>query len=205
MAAQIDAKKYPRLAGYLSQLPNGLESYPRCEARGTVPRALLEDKPLPAIPRGDLPDLLHSIVVNPPLRSGWIPEAASSALSYLIGDVHGLSEDEHLKMIERVTLLLYNGPVYKLLMSIVSPQTLLTVAGSRWSAMHRGTTLTAEKIGTHGMRLVLEFPDSLFVGLGLRLWANVYRVTLEHSRAKSAKVLLTEALRTRGVFECSWQ
>lgn len=208
MPDKVDARKFPRLANYLEHLPNGdVGAYPRCEARGTVARGLLEERPIPpnVVGRGEVPDAVYSMVAAPPLRSSWVPEAANAALNYLIGDVHGLSEEAHLKLIEAVTLKLYTGPVYKLLMSIVSPQMLLQVASNRWQALHRGTTLTAEKVGGSGMRLILEFPDSLFVGLGLRLWANVYRVTLEHSRAKNAKVVVSEALRTRGVFECSWQ
>ena len=204
--ADLLQSKYPRLAGYLSQLPRGLDSHPGCLAKGTVFRSLLETKPLPAVPaKGEIPDGLHALLVNPPMRSTWLPEATNAALNYLIGDVHDLAEPEHLKVAEQAALRLYNGPIYKLMMNIVSPQTLLSVASARWGAMHQGTKLSAEKLGASGMRLVLDFPEGLFTGFGLRLWGGVFRVTLEHSRAKGAKVVMTEALRTRGVFECSWQ
>ncbi|HEY3450514.1 MAG TPA: hypothetical protein VGK67_29430 [Myxococcales bacterium] len=204
MAVVVDPKKYPRLASYLEHLPQGLESHPACETRGSVPRAMLEERPVGELPPGDLPAPLHALLLAPPLRTAWIPEAHGSALTHLIADVHRLQEPDYLQFVEKVTLRI-NGSMFTMLMSIISPQMLLSAASSRWSTTHRGSTLTAERSGSNGTRLVLGFPDALFSELGLKLWANVFRVTLEHSRAKGAEVVVAEASRTRGVYECSWQ
>ena len=71
--------RFPNVARYLTSLPNGLDSYPQCEVKGSVLRQLADSTPVP-FPSQGLPPQLEALVETPPLPSDWIPEVHFNAL-----------------------------------------------------------------------------------------------------------------------------
>lgn len=66
----------PRLERYLAGLPDGLGSYPQCQAKGSVLRSLLEGT---ALERAGLPEPLRRRLDDPPIASAALLRAALDA------------------------------------------------------------------------------------------------------------------------------
>lgn len=204
MTTQLDRSQFPKLAAYLDQLPNGVESHPDCTIKGAAARPFLDDKPLTSVPQGALPERLHALIMNPPARSSWVSDVENNCLHYAITDFYRMTEDAYLAWIEDKVQALFGGPVYRLMMSLASPEALLGSNLARWETFHNGSTLTTVEQKPKWVRRVLRFPEGLFDATGLRTQARIFEATLKHSRAKGASAKLVSFDKTSATFENSW-
>ncbi len=153
----------PCTQDYLARLPEGLDSYPHCVAKAALLRDILGSRPLD--PEGDdVPDALRSLVASPPPVSSWIPEVHFVAVSLAIYGRHFGGDDvqgfEDWVCARNSTL--FRKPLYRVLIALMSPERLLVGASKRWTAFHRGTTLTLLQHTPEHALVRLEFPAHLF-------------------------------------------
>jgi len=196
------AASFPRLAAYLDGLPDGLASYPSCQARTSVARALLESADL--APAATVPPLVAQLL-DPPSH-GWIPEARLQATVLAIADLRGVADEAHLAWMHTVNLEIYRSPIYRALMAFLAPRTLLERGASRWEAFHRGTTLvTTPSTAARSAEAVLTFPPRLFNHLLLRGYAETFHAALVHSRAQEVTVEVAGWDETSAHFLARWR
>jgi uncharacterized protein (TIGR02265 family) len=190
-----------RLARYLGGLPQGLDSYASCLAKGSVFRAMVEGAGLDA---GRLPAPLRRYLVEPPIPSEWLPEAHLAALVLSAADQLEL-DDEALFAWARVRNRgLFEGTLYRALMALVPPTRLARFAPMRWAAFHRGTTLELGRVADDGLRAHLAFPPGLFDATVLVAYRAAFAAALEASGARHVEVEAEEVTSTAAHYRVRW-
>lgn len=199
----MPAGHFPRLAAYLDALPAGLASYPDCQARTSLCVSLVEGMPSPAPRPGQVPEPLARYLARMP-KDLWLPEVHVMAVSLTIADHFEMDDAAYLGWLEEVNRKYFSSLVLRVLMGFVSPTELAPRAPARWSAIHRGSTLTSEVLRPGEGRIELEFPPGLFAPILLQHLTAVFQAAFRHSRAKQAEVSLVDSSPTRGVYEARW-
>ncbi len=158
----FDRARFPTLALYLDRV-GGVAALPACQAKASVLRELLNEHALHTLPNGALPGALQALVRQPPPMNVWVSEVLSEAGFCAAYDFAFTSPTEATAANVRTNLRLFQLPMYRALMIVMTPSLLLRAASMRWSAFHRGSTLTVRESEAHSALAVLEFPAHLFI------------------------------------------
>ncbi|HET9595432.1 MAG TPA: hypothetical protein VFP65_07615 [Anaeromyxobacteraceae bacterium] len=199
---EVDRERYPRVAAYLGALPDGVRSYPECQAKAAIVRRILHDRPVPAPPPGGLPERLAEVLHAPPLESEWMPEVLLMATVLTVADDRALEDDAFLRWVGPVNRELFGG-IYGLVMSVLTPEFAARNASSYWKMFHRGSSLVPERAGARHWSLRLLFPRHLFSGLALRQYGPVIQVGFQFADP-SATVVLREEGPESARFDVTW-
>ncbi len=113
----------PRVSRYLRGLPDGLDSYPEVQIKGSTARAVIENLPAHAN-IDDVPEEVRSMLTNPPPVSAWIPEVHMIALVHAMRDLWFTSEEEQLAWVHENIARLFGGRFYRVLFGLISPMRL---------------------------------------------------------------------------------
>jgi hypothetical protein len=193
-----------RLDSYLSRLPGGLDAHPACRAKGSLVRNLVDDVAAQLV-LAELPAPLRSLAEDPPVETEWVPEVHFVALLLALADHRALTDLQTLAWVRERNRLMFASPLYRMLIAVASPASLLRIGAGRWANFHRGSTLEVEGIADDGVRVVLRYPPGLFDRLLLRIFAESFGVALELSRGRDPRVRLEEErpgfARYRGTWE----
>lgn len=193
----------PRVERYLAALPDGLESYPACLAKGALVRNALEHAPLAhVLPR--LAPQLRRIAEDPPVGSEWIPEVHFGALLLAIADARELTDQEVLSWTRDRNRALFRSPAYRILMAVASPAQLVRFAGARWANWHRGSTLDVEGIADDGVVVAIRHPPGLLDPLLHRVYAEALTAALELAHAARPSVVVTAEAADHARYRASW-
>lgn len=191
-----------RMNEYLGGLPLGLASYPEHRQKASVVRAFADAMPttgLAALLPRELVPLLEPV---PP--GLWIPEVHANALLLAQRDACVASDDDFIAGFHRANTALLTGPLYKLLMMVISPEFLISNAAQRWKVFHRGITLeTSESRKGHAL-LRLSFPVGLLPPLLARGYSTAFEVALVAAGAKNVVVHADTTALVHAVFRCDW-
>src|SRR3954468_10098960 len=137
-----------RMESYLEALSAGLDSHPDCHHKASITRQVLERFPTDKLPT--LPAPLQELVDAPPPSSLWIPEVHATALFLAICDAQFTNDDAYVRYSLDFNRELLRSPLYRVLMFVAVPALLIPQVGKQWGALHRGSTLSAEKLaGNH--------------------------------------------------------
>lgn len=203
--ANLDAARFPRLAAYLSFLPQGLGSHPDCQAKGAVVRAVLECHSLDDVPEGALPPEIRSMINTPPLNSQWVPDTVFFGALHAQADYHCMSETHYAEWLREANRRLFKSPVYRMIFSFTSPGMLLTLCSSTWGTMHRGTSLRILASDKTSATAQLTFPERLYDHLSVKAIAAGVLVALEQANIRSPSVSTTEITSTSARLEARWE
>lgn len=176
-----------RLSSYLDELPAGLGSYPECEAKASLLRALLEA--CPPLHQARLPAELSELLLRPPGANSWIPEVHLVAAHLVIAEALGLSDEEMLERTYQANRALTRSPMYRALARVASPMMLLRGAKAGWGLLHRGVHLTLQADSGRA-RVVLTHPPNLYNRLAHESAARGFCAVVEaaHGRAVTAEL-----------------
>jgi len=201
-AARVNG--FPRLQSYIVGLPEGLSSYPDCQARTSLYLNLVENLPAPRPRTDQIPQPLAGMLARRP-SSLWLPEVHVMATSLIIADHYGFDDSAYLRWVHQCNSGYFRSLVLRVLMTFLAPGELVTRAGARWSAIHRGSTLSAEPI-PGGARVQLDFPPGVFSHpLLLEHFNAIWSAILEHARVREQEVSLHEWSDTRAVYVVRWR
>ncbi len=176
----------PSFERYVRGLPGGLAAYPPSVAKGSLVRTFLEGQSADVLRR--LPAPLQHLVSDPPIDSDWIPEAQFCALLHALGEARDLPDPELLAWIRARNRTLFSGPLYRLLMTVISPERALRQAANRWGVFHRGSTLSFDGFADDGARVTLAFSPGLFDPFMQRALGEAFAAALESARAREPSV-----------------
>jgi hypothetical protein len=200
--ASLDSAAFPRLAAYLAQLPEGLRSYPECQARGSIFRQLLESRPLRAVREGAIPEALRQLGNSPPLDGDWLPEVWLGSVCLAIADLHGMDDAAFLSWVGPTNKRLFKG-FHGFVISLISPDIAIRQGGGYWKMFHRGTSVTTHNLDRHLWAVRMTFPPRLFSGLLVAQYAPVFRAGLQ-LKTPSMRVELKEEGDEFALFHASW-
>ena len=197
---------YHTTRAYLDALPDGLASFPECQAKASLLRDMLASKPI--APSADrLPSELCDLIRSPPPVSSWIPEVAFNAASMVMYDEHFESKDtaRFEAWVFDFNRALFSKTLYRILFLLVSPRRLLTNVPSRWGAFHRGTSLTLIEGGEHRGRLRLEFPSGVFAEPMLHAFGAAWRAAVDTAGGHAVHSKLDDRTDTSAEFTVRWR
>lgn len=190
-----------RLGRYVAGLPDGLDSHPSCQAKGSVFRAMLDGAGLEA---SRLPPPLRGYLEEPPIPSEWLPEVHLAALLLGVADRLELGEAAFFAWARARNRALFEGPLYRALMALVPPARLARFAPMRWAAFHRGSTLELGRVDDDGLQARLCFPPALFDPVVLVAYRAAFAAALEASGAREVEVETEEILSTAALYRVRW-
>jgi hypothetical protein len=158
----FDRLRFPTLALYLDRV-GGLDALPQCQSKASVLREVLREHPLSPSVAASLPPALAAFAQAPPPMNVWVSGVLTEAGRCAVYDATFKSPDEARVANINISLRLFQLPMYRALMVVLTPSVLMRAAGGRWAAFHRGSTLTIRESTAHSATAVLQFPPHLFV------------------------------------------
>lgn len=179
---------------YLASLPDGMRSFPKCQVRGEVLDHTLDW--LGEV-NGTLDPVLRDWVRSyRPLGRAmeWVPEVLLNCVSLQVADEGYPSGQAWLNDVYRRQRAIYQTPLYRALLLVLSPTLLMMGASDRWKAYRRGSTLAVDKwTKTPAGRkttATLEHPPGLHTELHLLSLAQALVAAVDASGAKGSKLEL---------------
>jgi hypothetical protein len=178
---------YPRVAAYIDQLPDGLDSHPACQAKVSIHRVVytFAQRPLHG-----LPPVLQAHLDDSVPAEKWIPQCHTLALIIAIVEARQLAPEDEAKWIRSAASLLFSTPMYKLLMWAISPRLMIKGADIRWSAFFRGSSLRSTLFGEREAELELHAPVGLFDETLACIFTDVLRSALTYAEYDSSTAQL---------------
>jgi hypothetical protein len=188
----LDPVRLPHAAAYLAALPQGLGSFPDCRVREVTVEpyarafgALADEPGLPA----PVADLFAGIGRGP-----TYPEVVFQLAHLVVRDRVFEDDAPFYEWIFNANVLLFDRPILRNLMRLVSPTLIVLGATRRWAAFHDGSELTADRVVVAGERAQtashLKYPAGLFSRVFLRGLEGVFMAALLASRAREPQVKL---------------
>lgn len=192
----------PRVAAYLSRLPDGAASHPGCVARAAMLRRALADRPLTRDQVDALPAPVRAVAICPPLDGEWVSDVHLVCILFAVADGRGMSDDAYLEWMRELNLRMFQD-AFRNVVAAESPDEVVARAPERWSFFHRGSTVSVTERRPGSARVRLAFPPSLFHGLALRQFAPVFEAALRSS-APTGRVACVGEDATGGDFLATW-
>jgi hypothetical protein len=191
------------LARYLAALPNGLDSYPKCVAKASLLRGVLEVWGGAHRMKG-LDEPLASIIRDPPPPTAWLPEVIYVAAHYAIADFDQLEDDAVLELTYRANRRLTQSRMYAAVAKLASPELLLRGASLSWGLLHKGVPLRViARSGT--AKLTVRHPDNLWTSMGHRSAAGGFRAVVEAAHGKEVVSRVVSSDAGGADFEIRWR
>lgn len=153
-----------------------------------------------------MPEPIATLLRDPPPVSSWLNEVSfHGALLAIYDDAFaGSHMDAFGDWIFESTLELFRKPLYRVLFALVSPSRLIDLSANRWSAFHRGTSLSViERDGTSA-RMKLEYPTRLYEPVMLHAVAAGIRAAVTVAGAQEAGCKEDPSTDCSTVYRVSW-
>jgi len=200
--SEIDAARFPRLAGYAGKLPRALDSFPKYRAKASLLRGVLEA--LEEVPSfDDAPAPLATLGRAPPPPSVWIPEVHFVAMHYYVADALGFDDAQAMEWTYRANEALTQSPMYRALCAGANPGVLLRIASMGWGFVHDGVKLGVRN-RSRAVELSLSHPPHLYLRDGHESAATGFRAVIETARGRDVQVDLVTSTSTDARFAVSW-
>jgi hypothetical protein len=200
--------KTPYLEEYLATLPDGLSSFPQARLRGEILDFVMDwlqeiEEPLPAVLRDPVR------YYRPFGRAAkWVPEVLECAISLHIATVGYPTGQSWLDEVYRRQRKVYQTPLYRALLIMLSPTLLTMVATERWRAFRKGSELKMDRWTTtptgRFTTATLRYPPGLHTELTLRSLGEMMVAAIDSCGAKETKYELTEEIKGEARFSMSY-
>jgi Protein of unknown function (DUF2378) len=199
----------PRVKEYLAKLPRGIDSYPHALVKGSVVRATIGDSGLGSLLAPlDVPDEVMTILANPPGFSDWVPEVHHGVLVCALFDAKFGGGGGGVPAFEEWVLegnrKLLQGPAYRILFLVVSPDRVLRGAQRRWEAFHKGSRLEVLRRTKTTAKVRVAYPANVFSDLGLFAFGRAFQAALEAAGAKTPRVFARPQDASSALYEAEW-
>ncbi|HJL18100.1 MAG TPA: hypothetical protein RMH99_20725 [Sandaracinaceae bacterium LLY-WYZ-13_1] len=186
-----------RLFAYLESLPAGARSFSECRVRGEVLDATLEWlAEVESAPDPVLEDWLQS---QRPMGKAleWIPEVLLNAVSLQIVDDGYPSDESWLNEVYRRQRAVYQTPLYRALLLVLSPTLLTMGAQDRWKAYRTGSELVVDRWTREGSRRLttatLRYPPGLHTETHLLSLGEAIHAAVDACGARESRLELLSA------------
>lgn len=203
----LDPERFPRAAAYLAQLPAGMDSYPKCQVRvdgrSNLPKDFSDLAATPGLPspvgrflRGDVAEI-------------WMPEVISVTAMSMARDAKLADDDELRAWCFRDAMQVFDSPLNKMLMKVMSPTLVVMGAAKRWNIWRLGSTLTARPVAGKadrlGTQIDLCYPEHLYDDVSLTQLGQVFVAAVIASNGKDPQLNRRLVSSGSARFDVSWQ
>lgn len=195
--------KTPLLDKYLAGLPNGFESYPEMQQKGSIVHSFLDGVPIHQHLAG-LPAPVAELARRPPLPSAWISEVKAFSLFLACADLCFPTSDAWVEFAYRANKKIIEGPLYAMLFRMLGVKRIVKVVAGRWDQFHRGTSLSVVKFEEHQGLLRLDGPAYGTPLVVAQAHGTAVRATVEIVGAKNVSVQCTASSPTTFDYVCTW-
>jgi hypothetical protein len=204
----LDSALLPRTAEYVGTLPHNLESFAGCDTRNTLFEAHVRDfsqcAAEPSLP-AQLSDLLSGRLAD----RRWVPEVVFQAATLVVRDLAFQDDATFYRWIFATSQEMFDKPLLRTLMKLVSPSLTVLGAAKRWSAFHQGSEVfpgSVEIVNGRSMTtMALRYPEGLFPRTFLVGLEQAFLAALMAARAKDARVELGAVEPGQARFIASWR
>lgn len=193
-----------RLREYINSLPDGLESYPKCQTKTTIALSAIENHDPRELAEG-VPEELAALLLNPPPVGVWIPATHSDAIFHLVCDKHYPSEDEMIEWCYQRTVAVAEHPIYAAILRVSGPRIFFSMSVRTHGLFQRGTEI--ELLVNSGKRMVCRMTFAPRLHNRFNLLSNVplFQGAAELTGGKNVSCRLLEHSRTGADYECTWE
>lgn len=188
---------------YISSLPGGLDAYPEHLQKATVVQQFATEMPSAKL-IGQLPPALEPLIMPNLSPSSWVSEVKANALLMAVRDVCYADDDSFVAAAMRANRRLLTGPIYRVLMKVISPSFMVKNCGSRWAMFHQGIHLVPSMESKQSARMTITFPVGLVPQLIIRAYATAFQVSIEAAGAKNATSKIVSHDLVHSTFEVHW-
>ena len=175
--------RFKQMEEYLADVPGGLAAYPDYLQKASIYRQIFSRR-LRAELAPQLPPALGKLLSEPLPVSAWLPEVHVNALMIVLYDVQGYTEPTWVANGQMIARRLFQGPLYRALMMVVSPSVIINRARSRWEAMHRGIELSARMLADGHATIRISYPRNLVPRVAALSYMSAFYGALEASGAR---------------------
>lgn len=186
----------------MASLPQGLRSHPGCECKASLYREAMTNLPRTMDVRGLEPSLADYFV-NPMPVNTWIPEVINTALFLAMADAFFPLDNAFLDWVSSWSEATMRAPMYRILMTVASPQVLAQGGTRRWKTFHVGSELETT-ITENGTDSILRFPENAFDALVVRGTLRAVQAAYRASGAKNATVELVQFTPVEARYRSVW-
>lgn len=183
-------------------LPDGLDSYPECRAKGSLIVSALDTHDTTVLGEG-LPQALLAMVRDPPPSGLWVGAPFSDAIFYTISDAFYPDDEDVLRWTAERTRRTADSRLYRAFSRVTRPSTLLRIVAATHRLFQRGTELSAE-YSSNAATLRLTHPPHLHGGLNHRSNVPMFEEILSHCGSKDIEVAMVKSSPTEAVYEGTW-
>lgn len=195
-------ERYPSAFAYVESLPDGLRSHPECGVRASVLRDAVEHLSPRQRPEA-LGSELDGWLAELPEPDEWLPEVGVQTVMLAVGDALGLDDDGYREFHRVRSLVLFDRPLYRVLMRFASPSLLLRRAPASWRRFHRGSELEVRLDSTSAV-LELSYPDGLVNRRVALAFAGAYEAALERAGAGEPRLEVSRVGAGLARFSARW-
>ena len=135
----FDPQLYPHTHKYVSALPDGLASYPQCQIKADVFRDVGKEFPT-LIGNRKVPESIRDYLSGNN-RDNWQAEVIANAVTLTIRDLNFATDQDYLDWFRRYIGGVFDKPLYRIVMHVLSTTLVVMGATGRWSSFHRGSSL----------------------------------------------------------------
>lgn len=199
----FDRQRFASLAAYLDRLPQGLDSYPECQAKCSLLLSAIEDFRLERA-LSSLPPELADLVQHPPPRVEWISQVQFRCVLRVIHDECFKSTADFLAWSYEAQRRMLGGPLYRILFSLIGPERLLKNVQSRWTHFHRNLPLQVQ-LGEQHVDGSFRFPAHMYDRIDLEATLLGMRAALELSGAHGVTTSVVEVRETLAHGRLTWR
>ncbi len=199
----VDPHRFPSLSAYLARLPEGLDSYPECQTKGSMIRSALEGHDFTQDLDG-LPPRLVELVTDPPPPTRWLPLVYGDSVFHMVCDRFYPSEEAVLDWTYQRTVAMAKNRMYRKLVTVAGPGFLLKISSKVHGLFERGTE-TRTEVDDHQARIELSHPPHVHSRLNHYSNVGMLRGILEITGGANPHCEMRHSNAAGAVFECRWE
>ena len=192
------------IEGYLSGLPEGVDSYRGYEQKGSIFREFMKGFAASKL-LAELPLAAAALVRTPPAVSQWVPEVHANVVWVAARAALFESDEAFSNMAYQQNLRLISSPLYSILFRLVSPERILKTAASRWGQFHRGITIAAPIVRGREVTLEMRAPPGLLPTFLAKAYSTGFRAALEAAGGRAVVVELATQSSSGFSFHGTWE
>jgi hypothetical protein len=202
----LDPVRLPETCKYLASLPDGIRSFPKCMVKDVAVDAYVHDFSALASEPG-LPEPVAELLRGG-VRTTWLPETVFQVTHVVVRELAFPDDRAFFEWVFRANAELFDKPLLRSLMRLLSPGLIVIGAGKRWTTFHQGSDLVPGRVSRSGDReettARLRYPSGLFTRAFLAGLEHAFLAALVASRAKGPRVELGAVSDGDAEYRVSW-
>jgi hypothetical protein len=203
----LDPVRLPETCKYLASLPQGVQSFPKCMVRNVAVEAYVREFSGLASEPG-LPEPVAELMRGG-ARTTWLPETVFQVAHVVVRELAFSNDAQFFQWVFRANAELFDKPLLRSLMRLLSPGLIVIGAGKRWTTFHQGSELVPGRVSRSGDReettARLIYPSGLFTHAFLAGLEHAFLAALVASRAREPRVELGAVSQGNAEYLVSWR